>query len=295
MTVLVVGDVMMDIIVSLREEMQRGSDADSEIATTFGGVGANVAAWIGKSGGNARLVSVVGNDPWGHLMSQHLRALHVDTHLNHVDSVPTGIVVALAHPDGERSMFPDARANQLLSHSQFGEDMWRDVTWLSMSGYTLLQPSTRELALHVMRMAHERGVKVALDPASSAPMSAITSEERAIWFSEVDLLLPNEQELQALAPHEDWKESARTLAQSVPVVIVKRGAAGSAICTGTEIVEIPAVATSVIDTVGAGDAYAAGTLLGLDNGASLEDAAHQGAKIATFALNTRGAQPASTL
>ncbi|MEY4323501.1 MAG: hypothetical protein RL410_1282 [Actinomycetota bacterium] len=293
MTVLVVGDVMMDIIVSLREEMQRGSDANSEIATTFGGVGANVAAWIGKSGGNARLVSVVGNDPWGHLMSQHLKSLHVDVQLEHVDSVPTGIVVALAHPDGERSMFPDARANQLLSHSQFHDDVWRDVTWLSMSGYTLLQPSTRELGLHIMRMARSRGVKVALDPASSTPISAISSTERAAWFAEVDVLLPNEQELHTLAPATDWKISARTLAQSIPSIIVKRGAAGSAICTDDTIVDIPALATHVVDTVGAGDAYAAGTLQGLDSGLSLHDAALNGAKIATLALNTRGAQPAS--
>ncbi len=295
MTVLVVGDVMMDIIVSLREEMHRGSDANSEIATTFGGVGANVAAWIAHSGGSARLVSVVGNDPWGHLMTQHLRALNVDVRMNHVDSVPTGIVVALAHPDGERSMFPDARANQLLTHAQFEDDVWREVTWLSMSGYTLLQPSTRELALHVMRTARSRGVRVALDPASSAPLASISASERAAWFAEVDLLFPNEQELHALSPNTDWRESARALAAVVPTVIVKRGAAGSAICTDNDIVDIAAVATTVVDTVGAGDAYAAGTLFALDRGLSMPEAARLGATTATFALNTRGAQPASTL
>jgi sugar/nucleoside kinase (ribokinase family) len=203
--------------------------------------------------------------------------------------------VALAHPDGERSMFPDSRANQLLSHSQFHDDVWHGVTWLSMSGYTLLQPSTRDLALHVMRMARARGVKVALDPASSTPISAISREERAVWFAEVDLLLPNEQELHALAPHADWRESVLELANAVPAIIVKRGADGSAICVDKTITEIAAIPTVVIDTVGAGDAYAAGTLLGLDSGLTLHESAQQGAKIATFALNTRGAQPASML
>jgi sugar/nucleoside kinase (ribokinase family) len=107
------------------------------------------------------------------------------------------------------------------------------------------------------------------------------------------VLLPNEQELHTLAPATDWKISARTLAQSIPSIIVKRGAAGSAICTDDTIVDIPALATHVVDTVGAGDAYAAGTLQGLDSGLSLHDAALNGAKIATLALNTRGAQPAS--
>ena len=286
---------MMDVIVSLQQEMQRGSDAPSTIATTFGGVGANVSAWIGQQGVPCRLVSVIGDDPWGHLMEKHLQSLSVETRFAHNSSVPTGIVVALSHPDGERSMFPDSRANQLLSHNQFPDDVWADVSWLSMSGYTLLHPQTRELALHLMRTAQQRGIKVALDPASSAPLSDVSVSELHQWFEYVDVLLPNEQELQVLSPHDNWQESLRELATQVPTVIAKRGEHGSAICQNGTITEVPAHPTKVIDTVGAGDAYAAGTIAALFQGAEIVEAAQNGARVATLALNTRGAQPASHL
>lgn len=294
-TILVVGDVMMDVIVSLQQEMQRGSDAPSTIATTFGGVGANVSAWIGHQGIPCRLISVIGADPWGQLMEKHLQSLGVETRFEHNASVPTGIVVALSHPDGERSMFPDSRANQLLSHTQFSDEVWENVSWLSMSGYTLLHPQTRELAVHLMRTAKQRDVKVALDPASSAPLSDVSVAELHQWFAHVDVLLPNEQELQVLAPHAEWQESLRALAKLVPTVIAKRGEHGSAICHNGTITEIAAIATKVIDTVGAGDAYAAGTIAALSRGEDVVTAAENGARVATLALNTRGAQPASRL
>ncbi len=285
-TVLIVGDVMVDIVVNMPGEMIRGSDMPSEISTTFGGTAANVATWIAKAGGSCRILGIIGKDTWGQDFREHLQSFGIEAHLTESATQPTGVVVALCHPDGERSFFPDARANSDLATAPVSEHAWSDVSHLYMSGYTLLNPLTRAWAVELMRTANSRQVTVVLDPASSGPLAALPASELKQWLAAADVLLPNDQESEVLRSkieRSDW---------GVAHVVTKHGAKGATVESADSCIELDAPTLQIIDTIGAGDAFAAGLLTGLADGQGLADAAALAIKVASAAVQIRGAQPA---
>ncbi len=285
-TVLIVGDVMVDIVVNMPGEMVRGSDMPSDISTTFGGTAANVATWMTKAGGSCRILGIIGKDTWGQDFREHLQSFGIEAHLTESPSQPTGVVVALCHPDGERSFFPDARANSELAAVLVSEQTWTDVTHLYMSGYTLLNPQTRAWALDFMRTARARNVTVVLDPASSGPLAGVSTHELKAWLAAADVLLPNDQESDVLLAKLDRSE------WGISQVVTKRGADGAVVESADSRVELVAPALQIIDTIGAGDGFAAGLLTSLANGQSLAEAAAFAIKVASAAVQIRGAQPA---
>lgn len=283
--VLIIGDLMVDIVVDMPGEMIRGSDMPSQISTTFGGTAANVATWLSQAGGSARIVGVVGDDVWGKEFQRHLASFDIDVRVTTSPTQPTGAVVALCHPDGERSFFPDARANSELSQISPSDNMWENVSCLYMSGYTLLNPASRAWALKLMHSARERNVKVVLDPASSGPLTDIPLHELQEWLAAADVLLPNEQELEVLErklPRSEW---------GVSQVITKRGERGALVETRARAWDLAAPVVQIVDTIGAGDAFAAGLLSGLSEDQPLEQAAERAIKVAAAAVSIRGAQP----
>jgi sugar/nucleoside kinase (ribokinase family) len=284
-TVLVVGDLMIDVVVAMPGEMVRGSDMPSEITTTFGGTAANVATWLAVCGSNVRTLGAVGEDTWGAEMIHHLEQFNIDCHIATTTHAPTGAVVALCHPDGERSFFPDARANSYLGQVQIAEATWQSVSYLYLSGYTLLNPATRTWAVELLREARRRGIKIVLDPASSGPLAGVAAAELDSWLALTDVLVPNDQEFGVIN---------KTLGEvTAPAAIcLKHGSEGVTVYDGSTRTDIPAVPAEVVDTVGAGDAFAAGLLHGLNCGHSLADSARLAVTVAAAAVSIRGAQPA---
>lgn len=285
--VLFVGDIMIDVVVDMPSDLEIGSDLPSEISTTFGGTAANAAAWCAAMGGSPTLIGCVGDDQWAGLTRSHLDALGVKHALRSVAGAPTGMVVVLSHPNGERSMLPDARANAALAEADFDSIEWSDFAWLYVSGYTLMNATTTATALDLIRRARAAGLKVAIDPASSAPLAQCDSAALKQWLNLADLLLPNEQEAAVLsvllnAANQDGCD-----------VVVKHGAAGIEVRSHGAISTLPALPVSVVDTVGAGDAFAGGLLAALGNGSELLAACDSGLRSAGAAVSQRGAQPQS--
>lgn len=121
-----------------------------------------------------------------------------------------------------------------------------------------------------------------LDPASSAPLEKNVSPSLLTWLSNFDYILPNEQEYETLQ---------QLGYQITNTVIEKRGSEGIFIHSDGSRVSIPAQPLEVVDTVGAGDAFAAGFLGGLVQGFTLEEAARVGIEVASKACRIRGATP----
>ena len=287
-TVLVVGDLMIDVVVDMPGELVRGSDMPSSISTTYGGTAANVAVWMAKANGRPRVFGAVGDDVWGQEIVQHLIQFSVDCLVKVTDDYQTGMVIALCHPDGERSFFPDARANSALSSERVPWEDCDDVTLLYMSGYTLLNSATRAWAYELMQSARARGITVVLDPASSGPLSSVAASELRRWLQATDVLIPNQQELTVLSA------LVPDIHSLVGSIAAKQGADGVTLYSSAHETHIPAVCATIIDTVGAGDAFAAGLLCGLASGQSFADSAHFAVKVAAQAVSIRGAQPSAS-
>lgn len=290
-TVLVVGDIMMDVLVSMSAEMIRGSDVPSTVETGFGGTASNVSSWLGFQDHPVRLLGVVGDDVWGHEIIKNQLNWGVDVRVWVNTELPTGAVVVLNHLDGERSMFPDTRANQSLRMDLVTEDLWQDIAVVYMSGYTLLNESTRPVAMDIMREARKRSIRVVLDPASVGPLQNTSRDEILSWLELCDVVLPNELELLALTSAGETADRLSELSHHVKIVVAKFGANGCAWVEGDSQTNQEAQPATVVDTVGAGDAFAAGLLASIARGASTEACLAQATRIATLAVSKRGAQP----
>ena len=286
--ILVVGNLMIDVVVDMPGSLELGSDLPSEIHTTFGGTGGNVGAWAAVAGARPLVVGVVGADAWGEAFERQMQRLGALTALRKHESLPTGMLVALVHPDGERSMLPDSRANSALSWGDFDEVDWNSFKWLYLSAYVLFDPAIRAVGERLLEAAADHDVRVALDPASAAPLRSIDPALLRDWLSRCDLLLPNGPETDALASMGVWE----SLLGSCPMIAAKRGAEGVDLHQrGRAVEHVPAAPAELVDTVGAGDAFAGGMLAALVAGASPTDAAKAAVQVAAKAVAIRGAQP----
>jgi sugar/nucleoside kinase (ribokinase family) len=256
--VVVVGDVATDVVVVLSGEPAPGSDRPASIRSRGGGAGANVAVHLARLGMPVSLAGCVGDDAAAAGLRVELTAAGVQLALRTVPGAATGTVVSLVEPGGQRSMLADRGANLDLTPD--------DVPavppggHLHLSGYTLLDPGPRAAGLAAMAAAVDAGCTVSVDPASTGPLRDYGVDRWLADTAAATVLLPNADEARLLTGCADAIDAARALAARHPVVAVSLGADGAVWAAGTTLVHRPAHPTEVLDTTGAGDAFAAGLL-----------------------------------
>ena len=284
----VVGDAMLDITARLQGPIAWGSDSPADIRFQPGGSGANTARWLAHTGHHTAFIAAVGDDPAGELVRSVLHADGVGPGLQSVPGATTGACIVLVDADGERTMLPDAGANSRLDSAAVPDALL--TGHLHVSGYTLLNPASREAGLAIVRRAHALGCTLSLDPASAAPLEAAPAAFDAL-DGIVDVLIANSDEARVLTGVADPVEACRILAQRYPTAVVKRGADGAVAQHGADGARIDAAPARVLDTTGAGDAFAAGFLPRWAEGAGLSEALGAGVGLAARAVGRVGAGP----
>ncbi|MEY3736874.1 MAG: hypothetical protein RLZZ251_590 [Actinomycetota bacterium] len=285
-----IGDAMVDVIVELGEAINIGSDTKSKISLVGGGAAANTACWLGHTGQDVIFVGKVGNDAAGQQFVSDLEAHHVHHGDLRCQSATTGIVVVLVDDKGERTMFPDPGANSLLSRSDLPE--LDNTSGAFLSGYSLYNPALTEEVRAMMQLIKSAGIPLIFDPASVGPMRNFGREKVISVLKDVDCVILNRDEARFLSGSEDIEEAIRILHHSTETVVIKVGSDG-AICIDKEngISRLPSVATSVVDTTGAGDAFAAGFLpIWLERN-DLHAAVEAGNRLAGECVAILGARP----
>jgi ribokinase len=274
-SVLVVGDVMVDVVAVLPGALAHGSDTPAAIEHHFGGSGANVAAWLGEHG---VLAARIGADALGEAAVAGLRGP-----IERDGERATGTCIVLVHPGGERTMIPDAGANDAVQLRELPEAEHAHFT-----GYGLLRPGSRAAVRRAMALARDRGMTISVDPSSAAPLAA--APEFLQWAGAAHLLLPNGDEARALTGEADPERAARALAAGREVVVTL-GRAGALWTDGSRVARVAAGDVEVVDTTGAGDAFAAGLLAARVDGAAPEEALAAGCALAARAVARIGARP----
>lgn len=249
MSIFCLGDLVLDVIVRLEQPLATGADATSRIVLRPGGQAANVAAWIAALGGRSSLVGKRAADDAGSIAASHLTGLGV-TLLGPVEPTGNGVIVALVDPSGERTMCPDRGVAVELRPEEIDEAWFASCSHLHVSGYALLREPVRFAAARAIECARAQGAPVSVDLSS---WSAIRDAGGAWFRDELERLAPdvvfaNEEEEQILGgplPGSTW--------------ILKRGSRGASFA-GHDLPAVPV--DSIVDTTGAGDAFAAGWLVG---------------------------------
>jgi ribokinase len=271
------GDVMLDVIVRLEQPLAQGDDVRAQTRTGAGGQAANVAAWAVALGADARCIAKRGDDAAGELVARELAALGVEL-VGPVGSGATGVVVSLVGADGDRSMASDRGVAPSLSPEEL-EAAWVDCDVLHLSGYALLREPIAHAALLAAQLARGGGARVAVDVAAWTEIRAYGP----VRFSELlDTLAPD-----VLFATEAEFEMLGGAYLTAPTGLIKRGARGITVMTEDARLDLSPVEAEVVDATGAGDALAAGFLLG----GSLEEAARRGLEAAARCVARVGSLP----
>jgi sugar/nucleoside kinase (ribokinase family) len=291
LSVVVIGDVMVDVLALMSGPLSPGSDTPSRVSTGGGGSAANVAAWLATQEVHTTFVGRVGDDPLGHQACTDLDAAGVVVRAVLSDR-PTGSCVVLIEPGGQRSMLPDTGANATLDVTDLPEDAFRPSAHLHLSGYPLLHPESREAAMAALALARDVGMTISVDPSSVALLEAAGPGNFLDWTLGVDLLLANEDEARVLSGQQPARESAAALATVYREVVVKLGADGALWHGGFIAASAPAErGVEVLDTTGAGDAFAAGFLTSWLLHPEPESALAAGNRLAAVAVSRLGGRP----
>lgn len=248
MLVVTLGDLLLDVVVRLDEPLAAGADANAETRTSAGGQAANVAAWVAALGGEARCVARRGEDAAGVWLAAELTARGVE--LVGPSLGRNGIVVSLVAPDGERTMASDRATATSLAPNDLDPE-WFKCDCLHISGYSLLATPIDAAALRAAELARTHGARLSVDLSA---WTRIRAHGASRFREQLDALAPDV----VFGNQPEWDE----LGAVGTTRIVKRGAGGFDVVSGDAVARCQARDVSVVDTTGAGDALAAGFLVG---------------------------------
>jgi ribokinase len=239
----VLGDAHLDVVVSLAEPVAPETDTPATTSVGAGGQAANVAAWITALGGRARLIAARAADPAGRMVSGELASRGVDVAGPLLDG-RTGVVVSLSDGGRSRSMLTDRGVGPLLAAGALREEWFAGCTRLHLPAYSLLREPVQGAALAAAR----RLPRLSVDLSSTAALRDYGVDRfRAL--------------LAGLRPEIVFgTEEEAGLVGEVPgsEMVVKLGPRGVRV-GGVSHAAPPVTA---VDSTGAGDAFAAGYLLG---------------------------------
>ena len=288
--VLCLGDIMLDVTAVVGAPINQGVETRAVISTQGGGAAANVASWLAVSGTPAHLIARVGDDPAGKTVLAELDKYGVEHSQTIVPGANTGVVVVLVDALGERTMFPDSGANSGLSLADL--PALEGFTAVYLSGYPLVNPRSRSGALDILRTVKERGLPVIFDPSTVGVLLEVGLNQVREWLTLVDVVILNEEEAHFLSGKNNPVDAATDLLTLTPLVVIKRGGQGAlAQALGTQLVQIPAIDVEVVDTTGAGDAFAAGFIQSWIGSADLQEGLNNGARLAAKCVSLVGSRP----
>ena len=276
MRIATLGDVLLDVVVLLAEPLAPGGDVRASSRAGAGGQAANVAAWAAELGADAWCIAKWGDDPAGELVARELGAFGVELVCPPAAGA-TGVVVSVVH-EGERSLASDRGVAPSLAPEEL-DAAWLACDVLHLSGYALLREPIATTALLGARLAREQGARISVDVAA---WTEIRSYGPVRFRELLDELVPDV----LFATEAEW-ELLGGAYLTAPVGVLKRGARGCSVFTQDAKLDFAALETEVVDPTGAGDALAAGFLVG----GSLEEAARRGIEAAARCVAKVGSLP----
>lgn len=279
-----------------QEEAERLYAAMGPAVESSGGSAANTCAVAAALGARVGFLGKVADDEPGRIFRHDITAAGVAFPTSPLrGGAPTARCMILVTPDGQRTM-----NTYLGACVAFGpEDL--DATAIGaaqvtyLEGYLFDPPHAQAAFREAARIAHAAGRKVAISLSDAFCVERHHAAFRDFVRDEADILFANEHEVLALYRGADFAEAAAAARRDVGLAVLTRSERGSVILAGDATHEIAATPTQVVDTTGAGDAYAAGLLAGLTRGLPLPECGRWASVAAAEVIAHFGARPQTDL
>lgn len=257
-----------------------------------GGCAANTCAFAANMGARVAYLGRVADDQLGAVFRHDIGAIgvHFPT-APLVGGAPTARCLIQVTPDGQRTMNTFLGACVAFGPEQLDATVIADAAVLYLEGYLFDEPAAQAAYRTAARIAHEAGRKVALTLSDPFCVHRHRAAFRDLVARDVDILFANEVEITSLYETNTFDEAAELVRRDVRLVALTRGEGGSLVLGGDVEVTVAVVPTTVVDTTGAGDAYAAGFLAAWTAGADLPACGHLGSIAASEVISHYGARP----
>lgn len=283
---LCIGDLNADIAIVPDGEIAAGSDTDGRVELATGGSAANVAAGAASSGTPTRFVGVVGDDLLGAVLVDSLRRDGVDVEPIVRIGANSRAIAAMIAPNGERSMVSDLAAGTSFRIDDIDPRWFDDVDWIHLTAYTWFPPGGDEVFARIVGLASELGIAWSVDPSSAQMLESMrTSRDAVAAFDGAAVIFPNHEEATMLTGADDPADAATQLLEIAETAVVTCGASGVVVAARhAPLRRCPAHDALVVNTLGAGDAFAAGFIAARVVGRDDEAATEHGLVAAAHAV-----------
>jgi sugar/nucleoside kinase (ribokinase family) len=257
-----------------------------------GGSAGNTCAVAAALGAKVGFLGKVAADQLGEVFAHDIRAVGVHFPTPPLSGgAPTARCLILVTPDGQRTMNTFLGACVTFGEKDVDVAEVARAKVVYLEGYLFDPPEAQAAFRAAARAAHAAGRKVALTLSDPFCVGRHRDAFRAFVKEEADILFANEAEILALYETDDFETAAAQAAREVGIAALTRSEHGSVILSGGERHLVAAQPTQVVDTTGAGDAYAAGFLAAWAKGLSLPEAGRWGSIAAAEVISHYGARP----
>jgi ribokinase len=280
--IVAVGRINVDVIMRVSRIPAKNEHVTSRQGLiSFGGSASNFAAQTARLGVGTGIVGCVGDDFYGQQALKDLSSAGVDTSsILVLDNQPTGIFFLAEQKNGDRVVVSEPGANRFLEKHVLDEDFLMKSTVVHLAGAFPMMTS------RIQEVSTANGMIFSFDPGRAAGSLDFKSILRR-----TDLLFLNQGELRDYFKINPNEKALKALAKTIPgIVIVKKGEKGAVATDGFEYCSSPVFDVPAIDTLGAGDAFAAGFVTAWTRSERIEQALHVGNAVAALTITKAGAQ-----
>lgn len=262
-----------------------------------GGSAGNTMAAYASLGGKGAYIGKVADDQLGDIFKHDMRAIGV-----HYDTTPlavgpeTGRSMILITPDGQRTMNTFLGAAVELKPDDIDEEIIAASAVTYLEGYLYDPPLAMQAFQKAATIAHRAGRKVSLSLSDPFCVARHREDFLDLVDNHVDILFGNEEEIMSLYQVTDWNDIPALVQDKCDIVVLTRSEKGSVIFRNGNTFTIDAEPVArVVDTTGAGDAYAAGFLFGYTQELTMEACGRIASIAAAEVISHIGPRPESSL
>lgn len=262
-----------------------------------GGSAGNTMACFTSFGGKGAYIGKVANDALGDTFKHSLQDMGV-----HYDTYPltegpsTGRCMILVTPDGERTMNTYLGAAVELTPDDIDPDFIAKAKITYLEGYLFDPPHAMEAFIKAAEEAHKAGRFVSLTLSDPFCVDRHREAFKDLVAHHVDILFANEEEIKSLYEVDDVEAAIEIVKNECAISCITRSEKGSIIINSGKRYDIKAEKVAkVVDSTGAGDAYAAGFLYGYIEGMEMEECGRLGSIAAAEVISQMGPRPSVSL